>query len=216
MKISILLADDHKILREGLRSLIEKERELELIGEADNGKTAVQMACELKPDVVIMDVGMPDLNGIEATKQIMTCAPGCKVLAFSMHSDKRFVLEMLRAGARGYLLKESAFEELVNAVRSVVSNHMYLSSGITDIVVDDYVHLMTHGNESPESSLTHREQDVLKLYADGKNTKQIAAQLNISVKTIETHRRNIMNKLGISTMVELTKYAIRMGMTSLD
>jgi DNA-binding NarL/FixJ family response regulator len=216
MKTKVLLADDHKIFREGLRLLIEKESELEFAGETDNGRIAIKMACDLKPDVVIMDIGMPDMNGIEATRQIMAKVPDTKVIALSIHSDKRFVSEMLKAGACGYLLKDSAFEELVTAILTVISNRMYLSPIITDVAIHDYISLMTQEKKLVYSSLTPREREVLKLISNGINTKQIAAELCISTKTIEAHRQSVMEKLDIHNLVDLTKYAIRIGLTSLD
>lgn len=215
MKIKILLADDHKILRDGIRALLAKEPDFEVVGEADTGGTAIELACDLKPDVVIMDIGMPDMNGIEATREIMAKVPDIKVIALSMHSDKRFVSEMLKAGACGYLLKDSAFEELVTAIHTVISNRMYLSPVITDVAIHDYISLMTQDVKLVYSSLTPRERDVLKLLANGISTKRIAAELCVSIKTIESHRLRIMRKLDIHNLVDLTKYAIRIGLTSL-
>jgi two-component system response regulator NreC len=210
MSIRVLLADDHKIVRQGLRSLLEKQHGMEVIAEAEDGRTAVQLARKLSPDVVVMDIAMPDLNGIGATRQIIAEAPGVKVVALSMHSDKRFVTRMLRAGASGYLLKDCAFEELARAISAVVANQIYLSLGIAGVVVEDYV------RHVPETgpSLTPRECEVLQLLAEGSSTKEIAARLHVSVKTVETHRRHIMEKLDIHTIAELTKYAIREGLTS--
>jgi DNA-binding NarL/FixJ family response regulator len=176
----------------------------------------VKLAQKLKPDVVIMDITMPDLNGIEATYQIMAELPNVKVIALSMHSDRRFVVGMLKAGASGYLLKDCAFDELIHTVHTVVSNRIYLTPGITDIVVDDYLRQMSTTNSSVTSVLTAREREVLQLLAEGKTTKQIADHLYLSVKTIETHRRQIMLKLDIHSIAELTKYAIREGLTPLE
>ena len=215
-KIKILLADDHKILCDGLRLLIEKQEGLELIGEAEDGRTAVQLACELKPDVIIMDITMPDLNGIEATKQIMAKTSNIKVIALSMHSDKRFIAGMLKAGASGYLLKESAFEEMVNAITVVATNHIFISHAIENVVIEDYVDHLKLDTESEISSITTREYDVLKLLAEGLNTKQAASKLTISPKTVETHRKHIMKKLNIQGTAELTKFAIRTGLVSLE
>lgn len=216
MSIRILLADDHKILREGLRSLLEKQHDMEVIAEAENGRTTVQLVEELLPDVVIMDIVMPDLNGVEATRQIIAKAPGVKVVALSMYSDRRFIIEMLKAGASGYLLKYCAFEELVNAIKSVVANQIYLSPKITDIVIKNFVRNLTKADFSVSSVLTKREREVLQLVAEGKTTKQIASALNVSTKTIEVYRQQIMDKLDIRSVAELTKYAIREGMTSLE
>ncbi len=212
MSIGVLLADDHRIIRQGLRSLLEKQPDMEVVAEAENGRTAVQLARRLSPDVVVMDIAMPDLNGIEATQQIIAEAPGVKIVALSMHSDKRFVARMLKAGASGYLLKDCAFEELARAIRTVAVNQIYLSPGIAGVVVEDFVR---HVSET-DSSLTPREREVLQLLAEGSSTKEIAARLQVSVKTVETHRRHIMEKLDIHTIAELTKYAIRQGLTSLE
>ncbi|MHC4720471.1 MAG: response regulator [Planctomycetota bacterium] len=216
MSIRILLADDHKITREGLRSLLEKQQDMDVVAEAENGRTAVRLAHELLPNVVIMDVTMPDLNGVEAARQIVGRVPDAKIIALSMHSDSLFVTEMLRSGASGYLLKDCAFDELALAIRAVASGKTYLSPSISGVVVEDYLHRLTKTNVSSSEVLTDREREVLQLMAEGKSTKQIALKLNISVKTVETHRRQIMNKLDIHTVAELTKYAIRKGLTSLE
>ena len=216
MSIKILLADDHKIMRDGLRNLIGKQKDMEVIAEADNGRTTVKLACKLAPDVVIMDIGMPDLNGVDATKQIAKEIPGVKVVALSMHSDRRFVSGMLRAGASGYILKDCAFEELAAAVRTVAANRTYLSPEIAEIVVEDFIHRATQTDSDSIQKLSDREREVAQLLAEGKSTDEIASQLYISVKTVQTHRKNIMEKLGIHSIAELTKFAIREGLTSLD
>ena len=216
MKIKILLADDHKIVREGIRTLIEKQPGLEVIGEADSGRTALKLTLELKPDVVIMDVTMPDLNGIEATRQIHSEIPSVKVIALSMHSDKRLVAGILMAGASGYLLKEDCDSvELARAIQAVATNQIYLSPKISEVVVKDYVRQLSTAVSSPFSILTPREREVLQLLAEGKSTKEIASSLHVSVKTIETHRNKIMLKLDIRSIAELTKYAIRERLTPL-
>jgi DNA-binding NarL/FixJ family response regulator len=216
MSIKILLADDHKITRQGLRSLLEKEPDMEVVAEAEEGRTAVRLVRELLPDVVVMDVSMPDLNGMEATHQIVAEHPNVKVIALSIHSDNLFVSEMLKSGASGYLLKDCAFEELASAIHFVVDGKTYLSPAVSGVVVDDYLHHLAR-TESPSSEvLTDREREVLQLIAEGKSTKQVALKLHISVKTVETHRRQIMSKLNIHTIAELTKYAIRQGLTSLE
>jgi DNA-binding NarL/FixJ family response regulator len=216
MSIKILLADDHKITRQGLRSLLEKEPDMEVVAEAEEGRTTVRLAREHLPDVVVMDVSMPDLNGMEATRQIRAELPNVKVIALSMHSDNLFVSEMLKSGASGYLLKDCAFEELARAIHVVVNGKTYLSPAISGVVVDEYLHHLTK-TESPGSKvLTDREREVLQLIAEGNSTKQVALKLHISVKTVETHRRQIMSKLNIHTIAELTKYAIRQGLTSLE
>jgi DNA-binding NarL/FixJ family response regulator len=214
--IRILVADDHEIMRDGLRNLLEKEPGMKVLAGAGNGREAVRYAKKLKPDVVIMDVSMPDMNGIEATRQILSERPQTKILTLSMHSDRRFVAETLSAGASGYLLKDCAFEELTHAIRTVVGGQTYLCPEVSDVVVKDYVKQRSHSDSSVFFILTPREREVLQLLAEGKATKQTAAHLHVSVKTIETHRRKIMKKLDIHSTAELTKYAIREGLTTLE
>ena len=217
MVTKILLADDHKIIREGLRSLLEKQPDMEVIAEAQDGLTAVRLAQKLLPHVVIMDIGMPEMNGIDATRQIVSeKSHDVKIIALSMHSDRRFVLQMLKAGASGYLLKDSAFEELIAAIHTVMMNQPYLSPKVMDVVVKEYLHGLAKNETTVFTALTAREREVLQLLAEGKATKQIASALNVSVKTIETHRQQLMEKLGIHSIAELTKYAIREGLTSLE
>jgi len=215
VSLKILLADDHKIVRDGLRTLLEKNTDITVVGEAEDGRRTVQFVKKLVPDIVIMDVAMPDLNGIEATRQIVTECPGVKVIAVSMHSDRRFVSEMLKAGASAYLSKDYAFDELENAIRTVVANKIYLSPDISGIVVENYVRQTPKPESSAFSLLSDREREVLQLLAEGKTAKEIADQLHVSIKTIETHRTNIMTKLDIHRIAELTKYAIREGLTPL-
>lgn len=215
MSIRILVADDHKIMREGLRALLEKQTDMQVVAEAENGMSAVRMARELSPDVVIMDIAMPDLNGIGATKKIRSESPEVKVIALSMHSDRRFIAEMFRSGASGYLLKDYSFEELVTAIRVVVANRIYISPSIAGIVIEDYVRqLQKDENSEVTGILTDREIEVLQLIAEGHSTKEIAACLHVSGKTVETHRRQIMEKLKVYSVAELTKYAIQQGLTS--
>lgn len=216
MSVRVILADDHRIMRQGLRALLESEHDIEVVDEADNGRRTVQLAREMRPDVIVMDLTMPDLNGIEATRQIVADDPGIKVLALSMHSDKRFVAGVLGAGASGYLLKDCALEELVRAIRVVVAGQVYLSPGIAGVMVEGYVREATADELPMFSALTPREREVLQLIAEGKTTKEIASVLTVSVKTVETHRQQIMNKLDIHSVAELTKYAIREGLTSLE
>jgi two-component system response regulator NreC len=216
MSIRVLLADDHKITRQGLRSLLEKQQEIEVVAEAENGRSAVRLAAEMAPDVVIMDLTMPDLNGVEATRQILSKSPDIKIVALSMHSDALFVTEMLKSGAAAYLLKDCAFEELTRAIKTVMENKTYLSPSISGVVVEDYIHRLSKSDFSGPDVLSNREREVLQLMAEGNSTKQIAVKLHISVKTVETHRRQIMSKLDIHTVAELTKYAIRKGLTSLE
>lgn len=215
MAIRVILADDHKIVRDGLRTLLQKYPDIEVIGEAEDGRATVELTKQLSPDVVIMDIAMPDMNGIEATRRITEEKPAVRVVALSMHSDKRFVSEMLKAGASAYLLKHSAFEELVTAIMTVRENRMYLSPAVTGVVVDSYIKQSGTPEKSVFSVLSDREREVLQLLAEGKNTKEIASSLNLSGKTVEAHRMNIMSKLNMHSIAELTKYAIREGLTSL-
>jgi DNA-binding NarL/FixJ family response regulator len=213
MKTKVFIADDHQIVREGLRSMLEKESWIKVVGEAEDGRKTLRMALELAPDVVIMDVSMPGLNGIEATRQIVAELPAVKVIALSMHDDRRFVLNMIKAGAKGYMLKDSAFKDLIKAIRVVIANQTYLSGEIADIVVKDYLVSATPESSSVFHLLSAREREVLQLLAEGKSSNQIAEGLHISIKTVETHRAQIMAKLKIKTIAELTKYAIREGLT---
>ena len=194
-QIRVLLVDDHKIIRDGLRALLEKQTGITVIADAADGRAAVRLAEELKPDVIVMDVSMPDLNGIEATRQITERLPAVRIVALSMHSDKRFVTQILHAGASGYLLKDCAFEELEIAIRAVASNQTYLSAKMTDVVVKDYLRTLPKNESSAFSVLTNRERETLQMIAEGKTTKEIAATLGISVKTVETHRQRTMEKL---------------------
>ncbi len=212
MLTKVLIVDDHKILREGLRSLLEDARDIKVVGEAASGNEAITRAAALNPDVVIMDVGMPDINGIDATRRIRAEMPAVKVIALSMHSDRRFVTGMLSAGASGYLMKDAAFEELAVAIRAVQRGEVYLGTGIAGVVVDQLV----GGRFARKRALTQRETEVLQLLAAGKSTAEIAASLALSVKTVETHRRQLMHKLDLRSVAELTKYAIREGLSSLD
>jgi DNA-binding NarL/FixJ family response regulator len=214
MSTKVLIADDHQIMREGLRTMLEKEHDLTVVGEAENGRMTLRLARELIPDVIIMDVAMPDLNGIEATRQIVAELPSVKIIALSMHDDRRFVLNMLKAGAAGYMLKDCAFKDLAKAIRVVRTNKTYLSNEVADIVVKDYLASAAPIESSAFQLLSPREREVLQLIAEGKTSPQIADLLHISVKTVETHRQQIMVKLKIKSIAELTKYAIREGLTS--
>lgn len=215
MGVRVLIADDHQMVREGLRSLIEHEPDMEVVGEAEDGRRAVEVARQARPDLAIMDLSMPDLNGMEATRQLLEAFPGLKVIALSMHADRRFVAEMLNAGASGYLLKDCAFEELVRAIRAVSAGQTYLSPGVAGTLVEDYLRRLAAPDRPARSALSPRQREVLQLIAEGRSTKQIAGRLRVSVKTVETHRRQIMDKLGAHSVAELTKQAIRMGLTSL-
>jgi len=217
MSIRILLADDHRIVRDGLRTLLEKQPDMEVVAEAEDGRTTVNLARKLQPDVIIMDITMPDLNGIDATRKIMTELPSAKVIALSMHSDRRFVSGSLEAGASGYLMKDCAFAELVSAIRSVMSsNRTYLSPKVADIVVKNYVNKFSKNRMPTPPTLTNREREMLQLLAEGKTTKEIASGLHVSIKTVETHRRNIMSKLNSHSVADLIKYALREGLISLE
>ena len=212
----ILLVDDHKIVRDGLKALLESRPGMKVVAEAENGHQAIELLRQVDVDVVIMDVAMPVLNGVEATRRMLAENDSVKVIALSMHSDRRFVAEMLKAGAAGYLLKDCTFDELVQAIDTVLSGATYLSPRIADVVVQHYV----RGQQEPQtpsaySLLTPREREVLQLLAEGRTTKEIALHLGVSPKTVETHRRQIMNKLNVHSVAELTKYAIREGLTEL-
>ena len=215
MTIKVFIADDHQIVRQGLRTLLEREPDLEVVAEAENGRSTVRLARESHPEVIIMDVAMPDMNGIEATRQIISEMPKVKVIALSMYADRRFVANMLKAGASGYLLKDCASEELVRAIRVVLTHKTFLSPGVADIVVKDYVQAPLGSEVSAFSVLSNREREVLQLMAEGKSTNQIAECLHVSVKTVETHRQQMMQKLKMHSVAELTKYAIREGLTTL-
>ena len=214
-KITVVLTDDHMIIRDGLRALLGRQPDMEVVAEADNGRTALKHVKELSPDVVIMDIGMRELNGIDATRQIVKISPGIKVLALSMYSDKRFVKEMLKAGASGYMLKDSAFKELIDAIRVIVDNKIYISPSVAGVVMDDYLDNSPEKDGSIRALLTSRELEVLQLMAEGKSTKQIALSLDLSTKTIESHRNKVMQKIDVSNIADLTKYAIREGIISL-
>jgi DNA-binding NarL/FixJ family response regulator len=218
MNIRLLLADDHQLMREGLRALIEKEDDMTLVGEAHDGYETVQLAEKLTPHVILMDVAMANLNGIEATRKILSVNPNIKVVAISGHNKKDFVRLMLEAGASAYILKSRAYEELALAIREVMKNRKYLSPEIAGGVVDEYVEL-SHAQRDKGTAfimLTPREREVLQLLSEGYSTKEMADQLGISIKTIETHRRNMMDKLDLRSVAELTKYAIAEGITTLD
>ena len=215
MTTRILVVDDHRIMREGLRALLAGIPGMAVVAEANNGRCAVQLAQEQKPDVIIMDVSMPDLNGIEATRQILAAHPEIRVIALSIHSDRRFVLQMFRAGAVGYLLKDCAFEELAHAIEVVLDGQAYLSPGIAGVVVGEFLRQLASDESTLIPSLTAREREVLQLTAEGKSTKEIASLLRVSVKTVETHRRQLMEKLRMNSVAELTKFAVREGLTSL-
>jgi len=217
MIVRILLADDHAMLREGLKSLISQEQDLIVVGEADNGKTTIDLAQKSGAHVVVMDVSMPDLNGIEATRKLLKINPCIKIVALSGHASRELVREMLKAGASAYILKSKAYEELVRAIREVMKGKKYLSADIAQGVIDEYVEISSSQSANPAFVvLTDREREALQLLSEGKCTKDVADRLSVSVKTVETHRHNIMEKLNLHSMAELTKYAVREGITSLD
>jgi DNA-binding NarL/FixJ family response regulator len=206
--IRILLADDHVLVRQGFKLILSEQSDMEIAGEAANGREAVEQAEKLQPDVVIMDVTMPELNGIEATRRITAAAPRTRVLALSMHKDAVYVREILRAGARGYLLKDSADADLIAAVRAVAKGEGYLSPAISDAVLTDYRRHVT----DPLDLLTTREREVLQMIAEGKTNKEIATTLNLSVYTVEAHRGRVMEKLNLHSTGELVRFALRSGL----
>jgi DNA-binding NarL/FixJ family response regulator len=216
MPVTILIADDHRLFRDGLRTLLEAQKDVFVIAETTDGTETVAAVAALKPDIVLMDISMAGLNGIEATRRIASTSAPPKIIMLSMHSDRRFVLESLKAGAVAYLLKDCAFEELLLAIKAVRENRMYLSRLIGDSVIKDYVAIARSVPGSAFSILSAREREVLQLLAEGRTTKETAARLHVSVKTIETHRKQIMDKLDIHSVAELTKYAIREGLTPLE
>jgi len=216
MSIRILLADDHQIMRDGLRAILASEGTFEIVGEAENGREAAALARELVPDVIIMDIGMPELNGVEATRQIKADNPGVKVVALSMYADRGYVLGILEAGASGYVLKTGAYDEVHRAVKAVAQGKKYLSPDITQMVVDAQVRAPSEPGSSAQTSLGPREREIVQLLAEGHTSPEIAKRLHISSRTVETHRRNIMKKLDLHSVADITKYAIREGLTSLE
>ncbi len=213
MPIRILLADDHAILRQGLRAMLEAQEGLVVVEEAPDGQVALERCRELRPDVAVLDIHMPGLNGMEATRRIVEEGLGTRVVALSMYSKKRFVKEMLKAGARGYILKDCAFDELVAAIRAVMRGEIYLSHEITDVVAREFVNLLADEPASSLGGLSSREREVLQRLAEGQSTKEIAGILNLSPKTVDVHRHNIMTKLNLGNVAELVKFAIREGLT---
>jgi two-component system, NarL family, response regulator NreC len=215
MSIKVLLADDHQIIREGLRVLLENEPDIKIVGEAEDGRMTERLARELLPDVIIMDVAMPDVNGIEATRQIAAELTGVKIIALSMHDDRRFVLNMLKAGAAGYILKDDAFQNLSKAIRMVMHNKTCCSDKISGFAEHHGLSFSAALKSADRELLSSREREVLRHVAEGKTSNQIAENLSISVKTVETHRQQVMLKLNIKTIADLTKYAVREGLTIL-
>lgn len=217
MTTKILLADDHGIIREGLRLLLDQQKDMEVIGEASNGMEAVELVKKLKPDVIVMDVSMPQLNGINAAKEIIDENPKIRILALSAHANKTFITDMLRAGVSGYILKDGMADELINAVRTIRDNQQYLSPKAATIVISEYIskNNAEHGT-SLLSKLTDKERKLIQLLSENMSNKQAARLLHVSVKTIDARRRTIMEKLAITGIADLTKFAIREGITTVD
>jgi DNA-binding NarL/FixJ family response regulator len=215
-RVRVLLVDDHRLLREGLRRILEATSGIEVVGEAEDGRGALAAVAEARPDVVVMDVGMAGMNGIDATQRLVKEHPGLRVVALSMHADKRYVRNMIRAGAAAYVLKESASEDLLRAVRAAARGEHYLSPQVTGCLLETWGSDAPTGLASAYELLGAREREVLKLLAEGLTSKEIAARLALSTKTVETHRRNITQKVGLHSVAELTKYAVREGLTELE
>ena len=211
--VRVILADDHQIVREGLRLILDRHQNIQVVAEADNGRTAVQLTRRMKPDIVVMDIAMADLNGIEATRQILRDNPTVKVVGLSAYADRRYVAGMLDAGASGYVLKANAGEELIRAIQMAIDGAKYLTPEVAEAALTNRPD--KHGKASLQSVLSPRECEVLQLLAEGKSSKEIATRLHISVRTADTHRRNIVRKLNLHSVAELTKYAIREGLTQL-
>ena len=214
--MNILLVDDHQMMRDGLRAVLERESDLHVTGEAADGRTALELCATLHPDVVVMDIGMPGLNGIEATRQVTAHHPRTKVVALSMNADRRYVHAMFEAGAWAYLVKSSASEELIRAIRAVAHDEKYVSPTVASAVLDAFVVGPKATHRDPRSDLSPREREVLQLLAEGLTSKEIASKLDLAVSTIETHRKQIMAKLELRSVAELTKFAIRSGLTTLE
>ncbi len=217
MNIKVLLVEDHKIVREGIHFFLENQPDIEVVAEADNGQAALKLTAEFFPDVALMDLNMPVLNGIDTTRRISSEYPETKVLILSMHSEKQFLLEALRAGAKGFILKSSiSARELVQAIRKVAAGENYFSPLVSESIITDYVNLNKEEPQSCFSLISPREREILQLIAEGKNTKEIAFSLKVSPKTIDSHRQNIMKKLKLGSVAELTKFAIREGLTTTE
>ena len=215
MNIKIIMADDHKIFREGLLLLLKGEQNIDVIGDAGDGETAVKLAMELNPDIVIMDVSMHGMDGIQATRLIKKSSSDTRVIALSENSSRKSVTDMLHAGASGYLVKDCSSSELMRAIQAVYSGEMYLSQEVAGVVIEDYLNKINNNGSSESKSLTNRETEVLQYISSGMRTREIAGKLEVSVKTIETHRRQIMEKLNLHSIAELTKYAIKEGLTTI-
>ncbi|MEM1188347.1 MAG: response regulator transcription factor [Pseudomonadota bacterium] len=216
MPATVVLADDHRLVREGLRSVLADASDIEVVGEAENGRDSIALVRRLKPSIIVMDVSMPDLNGIDATRKIVETGLETRVLALSGHRDEMFVKGMLQAGASGYLLKDCASEELLTAIRTLTGGGMHVSPAVASIVVADYLAHVAGTVTPKEAALSTREREVLQLIAEGLTTARIAERLNLSVKTVESHRAKVMDKVGVRNIAGLTKYAIRHGLTTID
>jgi two-component system, NarL family, response regulator NreC len=215
MSIRIVLADDHTVMRSGLRLLLERQPNLEVVGEASDGKQAVDLAAAQKPDVVIMDIAMPHLNGVEAARQIASRNPHPAIAILSMHSDESYVIRSLKAGARAYLLKDSAEADLIEAIRAITEGKSFFSPAVRKLLKEDYMHQLAEvGAEDSYELLTPREREVLQLVAEGKSNKEVANLLNLSLYTVETHRTHILQKLNLHSVPELILYAVRKGIIS--
>jgi DNA-binding NarL/FixJ family response regulator len=216
MTIKIIIADDHRIIQDSLKPMIERQHDIEVVALADTGRKAVQLTQELKPDLVIMDISMPDLNGVEATIQIVSQCPEVKIIALSMNADRQYVKKMLAAGVSAYLTKDCSLDELIEAIRIVVAGKKYLSPEISSIVIEESLAKSSTKGSSASSELTLREREVLQLLAEGKSVNEVSIMLCLSIKTVHTHRTHIMDKLDLHSIAELTKYAIKEGLTPLD
>ena len=216
MTVRILLADDHTMFRQGLCAMLNEHPNMEVVGEAEDGTAAIMLARKLKPNLIVMDVDMPKMNGIDAARRILPEMPDIKLIALSTYLKKAFILEMFKAGASGYVLKEQAFDELIEAIKTVISGETYLSTKAANIIVDDYVQRRNGKSTSIQRALTEREYEILKLFAEGKPSKEISLLLDISIQAVDASRRRIMQKLDIQSFADLVKYAIREGLTSVD
>ena len=214
MSIKVLIADDHQLFREGITNLLKASADLEIVGQAENGKEVVEKAREFKPDIILMDIGMPEMSGIEATVMLNKEMPQIKIIALSMHSDKQFINGMLEAGASGYLLKNSTYNQLIEAIKSVNSGNKYLSGEVTDIVINDYLDKKQEANKR-DADLSERESEILLMIAEGYSTREIGEKLFISVKTVGTHKQKILEKLQLNNTAEMVKYAIKNGLIEL-
>lgn len=214
MPTRTIVVDDHEIMREGIGALLRKCGDIEMVGQAGDGRSAVELVIQLRPDLVIMDIGMPKLNGIDATRQMIQLLPDIKVMALSAHADNQIISQMILAGARGYMHKESTFSEMKEGITAMLEGKTFLCSRISKVVFSDYINILTNPNSIETDGLSLREREVLQLVAEGYTSKEIAKMIKLSPKTVETHREHIMNKLKIHTIPGLTKYAVQKGLTT--